>query len=250
MLRPHRCSLHTHMSRHRRRRMQAHAPFALPDQPALAAFGSLVPATGASRSGDRTRLATRRSRSLRYPFTFATTQSRRGSPSSPVGRRSRRGFRFTVAERFSGLAAGTIELRRQGTATWPGLPTRVDRNRLGHAHRRLSVSARRLSAPLVARDRAGNESSTTARTDGSQMLIRLPLRFETRMTAGSRPESGDPQARTAWRTKENRTPPREEARSDCEASARATCTDQRTPDQPRRTADCRHDGVRLLPLAY
>ena len=89
-----------------------------------------------------------------------------------------------VAERFSGLATGAIELRRQGTATWHTLPTRGERDRLVARidDSRFPPGVYQLRS--LARDRAGNESSTTARVDGTQMLLRLPLRFETRMTAG------------------------------------------------------------------
>jgi hypothetical protein len=89
-----------------------------------------------------------------------------------------------VTERYSGLAGGSIELRRQGTTTWNALSTRIEG---GHMVARMDDS--RLSAGVYqfrafGRDRAGNESSTTSRVDGTPMLLRLPMRFATTLAAG------------------------------------------------------------------
>jgi hypothetical protein len=89
-----------------------------------------------------------------------------------------------VSDPVSGLARGEIELRRQGTSVWQTLATRREGNGLV-AH----VDDSRLPSGTYdlrgrAFDQAGNEASTTSRYDGSPMVLRLPIRFESVLRAG------------------------------------------------------------------
>ncbi|MFL5868611.1 MAG: hypothetical protein ACJ766_16040 [Thermoleophilaceae bacterium] len=89
-----------------------------------------------------------------------------------------------VTDKVSGLARGEIELRRRGTTSWESLATAREGSRLV-AH----VDDSRLPAGTYdlrsrAFDQAGNEASTGSRYDGSPMVLRLPIRFESFLTAG------------------------------------------------------------------
>jgi hypothetical protein len=87
-------------------------------------------------------------------------------------------------DRYSGIATGEIEMRAVGTNTWHGLAT----NRQGPqlvAH----VDDERFRKGLYefrahAEDQAGNEASTTTRTDGATASLRLPARIDTRLVVG------------------------------------------------------------------
>jgi hypothetical protein len=95
-------------------------------------------------------------------------------------------LRVTVnaADRYSGLAAGEIEMRAVGSSTWHGLPTNSHDSQLiayvdDERFRRGVYEFR-----AHAEDRAGNEASTTTRTDGATASLRLPARIETRLRVG------------------------------------------------------------------
>src|SRR5215211_4729353 len=89
-----------------------------------------------------------------------------------------------VRDRVSGIAGGEIERRRVGTSAWQELAThregarliaRIDDSRLPSGTYELRSRAF---------DQAGNESSTHFRLDGAPMLLRVPIRFESVLTAG------------------------------------------------------------------
>jgi hypothetical protein len=89
-----------------------------------------------------------------------------------------------ATDRVSGIAAGQMEISRQGSGTWRTLATqrqgdhlvaRVDDSRLPAGTYVLRASAR---------DQASNETSTDRRLDGQPMTIALPLRTSAAMRAG------------------------------------------------------------------
>jgi hypothetical protein len=84
----------------------------------------------------------------------------------------------------SGVASGQIEMRRQGGGNWLALPTTVQNGQLA-AHiddEHLGDGVFELQA--TATDAAGNQRTTTTRTDGSAETVTLPLRLKTRLKSG------------------------------------------------------------------
>lgn len=85
----------------------------------------------------------------------------------------------------SGVATGQIQMRRQGSSgNWLTLPTtvqngqlqaRIDDERLGDGIFDLQATAT---------DAAGNQRTTTTRTDGAAETITLPLRLKTKFKSG------------------------------------------------------------------
>ncbi|UTI66133.1 Ig-like domain repeat protein [Paraconexibacter antarcticus] len=90
----------------------------------------------------------------------------------------------------SGIAGGTISIRRMGSTTWTALPTTVDGGalaaRLDDEH--LADGTYELQA--VAQDAAGNQRAATTFTGGQPAQITLPLRLKTRLRAGVVQRSG------------------------------------------------------------
>src|SRR4029079_12945154 len=87
-------------------------------------------------------------------------------------------------DRHSGMADGEIEMRETGTATWHGLPTKLEGSQLvayvdDERFRRGAYEFRARGA-----DHAGIEASTGKRTDGSAAMLRLPARVDTRLVVG------------------------------------------------------------------
>jgi hypothetical protein len=88
-------------------------------------------------------------------------------------------------DEHSGLAMGEIEMRKSGSEAWHPLDTRVESSRLlafidDERFRRGSYLFRARAV-----DRAGNESSTSRRRDGTSATIRLPLRATTLLRVGA-----------------------------------------------------------------
>jgi len=90
-----------------------------------------------------------------------------------------------TSDRGSGVATGQIQMRRQGsTGNWLTLPTAVQDGQL-QAHiddERLGDGVFELQA--TASDAAGNQRTTTTRTDGAAETISLPLRLKTKFKSG------------------------------------------------------------------
>src|SRR4051794_4635518 len=89
-----------------------------------------------------------------------------------------------VSDKYSGLADGTIEISRQGSATWQTLPTHKEGARLVSRvdDSRLAPGTYLLRAR--ARDGAANEASSERRLDGSPMVLTLPVRIVAQLRAG------------------------------------------------------------------
>jgi hypothetical protein len=81
------------------------------------------------------------------------------------------------------LAGGEIEISQQGSGVWQTLPTQLDGSQLV-----ARVDDRNLRgtyiARAVARDQAGNTTVTESTTAGQPMVLRLPLRIESRLSGG------------------------------------------------------------------
>ena len=89
-----------------------------------------------------------------------------------------------VTDGYSGVAGGEIEMRERGHRTWHELPTRLEGRRLlaDIDDERLGSGTYDFRARAV--DRAGNERSTSTRTDGGRAAVRLPVRITTGLRAG------------------------------------------------------------------
>lgn len=92
--------------------------------------------------------------------------------------------RVATADAHSGVAEGQIAIRRQGVADWLALDTRREGADLVAAvpDERLERGSYELRA--AARDAAGNAATTALRADGPEMVLDLPLRGDTAVTAG------------------------------------------------------------------
>lgn len=91
-----------------------------------------------------------------------------------------------LSDPHSGVASARIAYRPAGGGEWKELPTRLA---AGEASARIDSSREprgRYAFRIVAADRAGNVISSTARADGSQMVLGFPLRERTRISAGAR----------------------------------------------------------------
>ena len=89
-----------------------------------------------------------------------------------------------VTDRVSGLASGQIELSAEGSGIWRSLPTRQEGSRLVARVDDASLPAGTYVLRATARDRAGNQNTSTQRLDGAPMTLQLPLRTPTAVTAG------------------------------------------------------------------
>lgn len=114
--------------------------------------------------------------------------------------------RVATADPHSGVAGGQIAIRRRGIADWHVLETRRDGTDLVAAvpDDRLERGTYELQA--TASDVVGNAATTGLRADGREMVLDLPLRGDTSLSAGlSRRARGARGARTAIRVGYRRT---------------------------------------------
>jgi hypothetical protein len=97
--------------------------------------------------------------------------------------------RVATADAHSGVAAGEISIRRRGIAEWLVLETRREGTDLVAAvpDDRLERGTYELRAS--ARDGVGNAHTTGLRADGREMVLDLPLRGATAVTAGLSPRA-------------------------------------------------------------
>lgn len=89
-----------------------------------------------------------------------------------------------ASDRLSGVAWGEVELSAQGSGTWQALATSVGDGRLTARIDDAALAPGVYAVRARARDRAGNEASTTTMRDGRAMTVALPLRATTQLTAG------------------------------------------------------------------
>lgn len=95
-------------------------------------------------------------------------------------------IRVPVADRFSGVAGGSIALRPAAGGEWEVIPTHYSTGREPALTARfpseMPAGTWILRATVV--DRAGNITVTDRRANGSQMTVRTPFRSETTLVAG------------------------------------------------------------------
>lgn len=89
-----------------------------------------------------------------------------------------------VTDRVSGLAAGEIEIRREGENVWRTVPTQRDASRLVARVDDASLPAGLYALRARARDQAGNDGFADRLADGFPAVIRLPARAASRLQAG------------------------------------------------------------------
>lgn len=90
-----------------------------------------------------------------------------------------------VTDALSGVADGSIEIGRAGSNTWQVLDTQKVDGRLVARIDDAALPPGDYVLRSTARDLAGNEGSTTARLDGQQMTLTLPLRIASVMQVGA-----------------------------------------------------------------
>jgi hypothetical protein len=84
----------------------------------------------------------------------------------------------------SGVAAGQIEISREGSGSWQALETRLQADRLVARIDDEKLPPGRYLARVHATDQAGNHASTDRWTDGTQVVLNLPIRSVSSLTAG------------------------------------------------------------------
>ncbi len=91
-----------------------------------------------------------------------------------------------VTDRLSGVAPGTIELRRRGTDAWRVLPTALAGMRLTALVPDTELDDGTYELRALVHDGAGNERAADRYADGSPAVVVLPLRSATRLVGRSR----------------------------------------------------------------
>jgi 5-hydroxyisourate hydrolase-like protein (transthyretin family) len=89
-----------------------------------------------------------------------------------------------VTDQVSGLAAGQIEISRQGSGAWQTLATRVEGNRLVARIDDATLPSGTYVLRATARDNATNQNGTDKWVDGRPAVVTLPLRVPTVISAG------------------------------------------------------------------
>lgn len=92
-------------------------------------------------------------------------------------------IRAPVADRHSGVASGAIAYRPLDGGAWRELPTEQAGGELRATVDSTSEPPGRYIFRASAGDVAGNSAATTARADGSEMVLTFPLRESTRLEA-------------------------------------------------------------------
>ena len=100
-----------------------------------------------------------------------------------------------VSDRHSGVAGGSIAYRPLDGGAWRELPTQLSGGRLLARVDSFSEPAGRYLFRAGATDAVGNQSTSTNRGDGSQMVLTFPLRTATSIEATI---DGDPTARVRY----------------------------------------------------
>ena len=90
----------------------------------------------------------------------------------------------SVIDRVSGLGSGGIEIGRVGSGTWQALKTQVEGSKLVARIDDSRYPPGQYALRARAADKAGNEASTSALANGQPMIVSLPLRINSRMSAG------------------------------------------------------------------
>lgn len=89
-----------------------------------------------------------------------------------------------VVDKVSGLASGVVEISPAGSDTWQTLKTEVEGSRLIARVDDANLPSGQYAMRATAQDRAGNQASTTQRSDGQPMTMTLPARIASAIAAG------------------------------------------------------------------
>lgn len=89
-----------------------------------------------------------------------------------------------VVDKVSGVADGSIEISAAGSDTWQTLKTDIDGDHLVARVDDAALPAGPYAVRATAHDHAGNEASTSQRTDGQPMTLTLPIRIVSAASAG------------------------------------------------------------------
>jgi hypothetical protein len=92
--------------------------------------------------------------------------------------------RAATADAHSGVAGGWIDIRLRGTAEWRPLETRLEGAELVASIPDEQLERGTYELRAAAWDGVGNQGATLLRADGREMLLDLPLRGDTHVTAG------------------------------------------------------------------
>ena len=106
-------------------------------------------------------------------------------------------IRAPVSDRHSGVAGGGISYRPLDGGAWRDLPTKIVGGQLVTHVDSAAEPAGRYLFRASSSDNVGNSSTTSARTDGTQMVLTFPLRRATGLEASI---DGDPTARVRYGT--------------------------------------------------
>ena len=157
------------------------------------------------RDGDWTlyRLAARRSRK-RGPRAAATAQLRLDTTAPSLAfandQTAPAEVRVQTSDEHSGVAGGQIQIRRRGVVEWQTLETRREGTELVAAIPDDQLERGTYELQATATDAVGNTATTTRRADGREMVLDLPLRGDTTLSASlSRRSAGARRARRSIR---------------------------------------------------
>lgn len=89
-----------------------------------------------------------------------------------------------VVDEVSGLASGEVEISPAGSGAWQALKTDLDNGRLLARVDDATLPPGQYDVRAVARDKAGNETVATQRSDGQPMTLALPIRIVSAANAG------------------------------------------------------------------
>lgn len=87
-----------------------------------------------------------------------------------------------VWDAASGIAGGTIEVRRSGFRQWHALPSALEGRRMSARLDDLALPDGSYEVRARVADNAGNERTSDRREDGSKMEVTLPVRLPSRLT--------------------------------------------------------------------
>jgi hypothetical protein len=87
-----------------------------------------------------------------------------------------------IGDSTSGIAHGTIELRRSGFRQWHALASVLEGSRLSARLDDLGLADGSYEARARVSDQAGNERTSDRREDGAKMELTLPVRIASRVT--------------------------------------------------------------------
>jgi hypothetical protein len=148
-----------------------------------------------------------------------------------------------VTDHASGVAPGTIQLRRRGTEAWRSLPTGLARARLTALVPDTELDDGTYDLRALVHDLAGNERVADLYADGSAAVVVLPLRNATRILGRSRRASlGGSLAVPFGRTATIRGALQTYARRPVAGAAVVVSSEPRTGGGARRAATLRTGG--------